>query len=779
MRNNTWNINSFLCQSTEILFRGILTIALIRIYESLVCCVSIKDILVHLGYNAIGFCRDVTILTSVLVVLLPVSLIFHRKNLLGKIFQISALLVAFLSICLVLFFSKASFPLDGVLFQYSLSDCIEIVQKSSGSTFFTILQVAVVFLFCCIVVVTPFKGFSKTKAAVLVCILIISIITTFAEKDSPLQNGYNERTNKIIYFFRNVNKSIENQTDTPDDIMVRSFQTHFHNLNFINVKTPFLHTAKYPDNLSQFFELKEQMPNIVIVCVEGLCCENCGPQSTYVSATPWLDSLIDHSLFWSNCFSTSQKTCGALPAILGALPIGTSGFLAYKENCPKYYSLPKILEDNGYSFSFLYGGVAQFDDMDCFIKQNNGKQNFYEEYSDSFPKSIWGIHDEFLFNESFSFVPQDADKRIDFFLTLTTHHPWDYPNKEKYMKRYEELSQKEKKEMNPNKEAAASYMYIDDVMKSFFAKYKTHKNYENTIFIITGDHNFNSDASLLKRYHVPLIIWSPLLKKTKTIQSPVSQRDITPAIVGLLQNNYEFTSPQCVAWLSTGLDTNTLFQGTSFSPLIDPARKIIGLLYKNHFIQQDEVYLIDSNLGLSKEKNVDLKQNLQKLLIQYKKLDLYVCSHNALINSELQNNDIQEIITDTIFFKNGFTSRNEYFASLQIPLQQKYSGLYIDFQGKIKDTTTIGVERDVFFVRGVRDTSGKVLYYQSEKIRFDKDKPNEPVLFLFKQQDDNINQYIREGNEFFMYIWNRRSKALTMNNIDIKVYGIYQNNEKN
>ena len=42
------------------------------------------------------------------------------------------------------------------------------------------------------------------------------------------------------------------------------------------------------------------------------------------------------------------------------------------------------------------------------------------------------------------------------------------------------------------------------------------KEYENTIFIITGDHSMPElglwQISEIERYHVPLIIFSPLLK---------------------------------------------------------------------------------------------------------------------------------------------------------------------------------------------------------------------------------------------------------------------------
>jgi membrane-anchored protein YejM (alkaline phosphatase superfamily) len=64
--------------------------------------------------------------------------------------------------------------------------------------------------------------------------------------------------------------------------------------------------------------------------------------------------------------------------------------------------------------------------------------------------------------------------------------------------------------------------------------------YKNT-FYYTGDHNwFNKSKDKLARFHVPLFIFGPMLKKAERFKSISSHWDITPSLVSFLMNNYTF-----------------------------------------------------------------------------------------------------------------------------------------------------------------------------------------------------------------------------------------------
>ena len=82
----------------------------------------------------------------------------------------------------------------------------------------------------------------------------------------------------------------------------------------------------------------------------------------------------------------------------------------------------------------------------------------------------------------------------------------------------------------------ASLIYADEALKTFFEDFSKHHDYANTIFIITGSHNSTDLPQIddLGRYRAPFMIYSPLLKVPKTINSLASHADVLPSVVALL-----------------------------------------------------------------------------------------------------------------------------------------------------------------------------------------------------------------------------------------------------
>jgi phosphoglycerol transferase MdoB-like AlkP superfamily enzyme len=57
----------------------------------------------------------------------------------------------------------------------------------------------------------------------------------------------------------------------------------------------------------------------------------------------------------------------------------------------------------------------------------------------------------------------------------------------------------------------SSILYVDEAIEEFFQVYKKLPKYDNTIFIITGDHRLPEIplATTIDRFHVPIMIFSP------------------------------------------------------------------------------------------------------------------------------------------------------------------------------------------------------------------------------------------------------------------------------
>ena len=91
---------------------------------------------------------------------------------------------------------------------------------------------------------------------------------------------------------------------------------------YVNPDYPFLHQETTPDVLGNFFNLGDTPPNIVLIIVESLGRAYSGQGAYLGSFTPFLDSLMQKSLYWENCLSTSGRTFQVLPATLASLPFG-------------------------------------------------------------------------------------------------------------------------------------------------------------------------------------------------------------------------------------------------------------------------------------------------------------------------------------------------------------------------------------------------------------------------------------------------------------------------
>ncbi len=335
--------------------------------------------------------------------------------------------------------------------------------------------------------------------------------------------------------------------------------------------------------------------------------------------------------------SSSQRTIAVLPSVFGSLPFGKRGFMQ-SPNSPRFQSLVNILKDNGYVTSFFYGGWVCFDDM-CYFLNDLGIDNYLPDHS-SFPEDVqstWGLYDETMFSEALKMVAdQGVSPRLDIYLTLTTHDPFDYPDKEHYTKVYSDKLVQYHQEHNIPQyqyEQYASYLYYDDCLRKFLTDYRSMPGYENTIFVITGDHCFNGQSEELDKYHVPLIIWSPMLKEARRFPAMVAHRDITPSFLAFMKNNYGISSPTVVSWINTGLDTSPTFQANTFTPQLKGSRKMDNMVYKEFFYDEGAVYKFayeNDKLTVTPVKN----EQMVDFVDEYRAMDDYVMNNDALVKVE-------------------------------------------------------------------------------------------------------------------------------------------------
>ncbi len=454
----------------------------------------------------------------------------------------------------------------------------------------------------------------------------------FPERKAYLyERHYELVNNKSLYFISSLLQGTGKQQRTMSlQDAVRRFQASRKEHEFTDPEHPLVHRAREGSNLAPFFDLKEQPPNLVFVIVEGLGRAISGKNAHLQSFTPFLDSLANESLYFPNFMSTGERTFSVLPAALGSLPHGSSGFINTKGKLPSHYTVPSLLIGKGYEGAFFYGGDASYSSYGRFMKEQGVRYIYDCSDLKKAPGEKEGkkgsMNDRELFERGLKVLRNKiGDERpyVHTYLTLSMHHPFRFEGQGAYIEKLEKRiearvgNKKLRQRFRTYKEALSTVLYTDDVLKDFIKRYTGRPEYENSIFFIFGDHRLSQmkKRGPLDTYHIPLIIHSPLLKEARTFPALNSQLDLPPAIISLLRTNYELELPKDVPWLGSDLDTNAEFRSRRTFPIMLNNGEMKQYLYREHFLSYDKLYEIQKGMkgviSNDREKLIKLRKEFR------------------------------------------------------------------------------------------------------------------------------------------------------------------------
>jgi len=591
-------------------------------------------------WNFTGWCYDISLYlrlsTCGLVLFIAIS--FLNEKIVRVIVRILQSLMLLLSLISIVFFTTSGFLLDKVVFSYSLEEIWYIVQSSGKS------PVWVYFIVMVLPVLYFYLSSKRIKInhtwLVIFAVLMASSFFIFNRLTSH-SDQYLMKVNKEYFFLKSILKTQATFENNEEFVKaVKKFRTYFTEHKFAEIGYPFLHQATCKDVLSPFFNLKPEPPNLVFIIVEGLSYDFF---KTDYQLMPFLDSLSKQSLSWEHCLSVSARTFGVLPALFGASPLGEKGFMDQCPNNPEFHSLLRILHQNNYTNHFFYGAWINFDNMGYFAHQNNMAYLNEDEWEQDIKDeslNVRGYDDHLVYLQALRKLNQVNAPRIDVYLSNYTHTPFKYPNSSYYQNivqnnvvQNKTLSNQNKKEILNSLDIYGSFAYSDWALRQLMEGYQKRDDFDNTIFIITGDHHVNAKQfGGYYNYHVPLIIYSPMLKSGRNMKGVVSHRDITPTILSLLQNNYHIKTPHEVAWLNTVLDTSLTFSARTFSPLQLIDHTVGGVVHHNYLLSEGILEELTDN-GPRRINAPNILQEMNRLLSLYRSLDSYAFSNNALLRN--------------------------------------------------------------------------------------------------------------------------------------------------
>ncbi|TCC89402.1 LTA synthase family protein [Pedobacter frigiditerrae] len=556
--------------------------------------------------------------------LLFVIIYFVSKKSAIVISYVLIFLLAITQLLLINYFNASLLPLGGDLYGYSIADIKQTV-GASGSLNAWIILGFLLLLAGIIFVLRFFPKRIKISGKIAMTFPIISFLLLLVNANSigstAFQSDFanNLVINKSDYFFSASYDYFFPQTDDVDiysDGYIADYESgnsSLVNFEYVNESEyPFLHKEQTADVLTPFINPGKAPPNIVFILVEGLGRAFTNEGAYLGNFTPFIDSLANKSLYWKNILSEGGRTFAVLPSLMGSLPFAKNGFLELNDQMPDHLSLYSLLKHNNYRTSFYYGGDSKFDNMKTFLQKNA-----VDEIRDgvSFPNGYtklpvqngftWGYADDQLFNYFLNTRNQVAQKpELSVVLTVATHNPFLINNQDKYLKLFEarmrQLNFEEEKKVayRNYKLQYSSVLYTDDALRNFFVKYQKRSDYANTIFVITGDHRMPEIPmnNKIDRYHVPLIIFSPMLKRTAQMESISTHFDITPSILAYLKTNYKMKIPTQSSWMGTGLDTARNFRNVHQYPMIQTKTDMLDFVMGEYHLNGNTLFKLNSDM---------------------------------------------------------------------------------------------------------------------------------------------------------------------------------------
>ena len=332
----------------------------------------------------------------------------------------------------------------------------------------------------------------------------------------------------------------------PEDKAFNRVRDTYSNMgdHFIAANSPkILRVVKKADSCK-----KALKPNVIFICIESLSARYLNSLGGENGFTPFLDSLANESILFTNLFATGTRTVRGMEAITLSIPPTPGRSIVKRKKNRDLFTIGEIFRFHGYDRNFFYGGDGYFDNMNSYFGGNgfniidrgrgilldqgiDAKRTQIEDGEVSF-ENAWGICDEDIYNK----VLKEADLAharrrpfFDFVMTTSNHKPFTYPE--------------DRVDIPSGSGRKGAVRYTDFAIAKFLNVARTKPWYQNTVFVVTSDHCASSAGRWeldVQNYHIPGMIFNLPDVAPVEINALCSQIDIFPTLFGLL--NWDYTS---------------------------------------------------------------------------------------------------------------------------------------------------------------------------------------------------------------------------------------------
>lgn len=605
----------------------------------------------------VGCTGDVFIVGLTLLCVYPAHRLLMRRwpNLSRKIGWYFIGLFAFLHISISEYFFYQQRPLDVFVFKHRPEEMAFSIATADAHVLLPALsKYAIVLLLFLALVAKLYRWMPRlaTRKVLLGSFALVALVFIPCLSILKLPVSGNLAINKSTYFYVNVLREARRLiVGAPLHKQASTYQHEFPGPEYLDPDFPFLHCFHADGNLAAKLPLKNgTAPNILLIIVEGLGNDFLQPVRG-IHFMPFLDSLTDKSLYWSHCLSTSERSFGATPSLNGSLPFGNDGF-ALMDRYPYHFSLVNVFNANDFKTRFFYGQGAWFHGKENFYRFNNISQIIdREDYHHSFKKVFvgeekffWGYNDRDLFRQYLLNTPEHSrNPRYDVFFTGTSHAPFAVDDETYYRNKFkmaleEVQSESDRQHFLQYGKYYTSLYNVDDALRELLSRYSLREDYSNTVFVITGDHPITEIpvSNPLKKYHVPLILYSPALEQAQHYAEVCTHLDLYETLLSLMQIRGGLRVPEYSTALSEGLRFRQDFYAERAIPLMTDNRRIDEFFYNGILISEgNRMYRVRENFELDAFYDNLAYQRIYRKLECYRAACILATENDQLLPTEL------------------------------------------------------------------------------------------------------------------------------------------------
>ncbi|MEC4048423.1 LTA synthase family protein [Flavobacterium sp. SUN046] len=274
--------------------------------------------------------------------------------------------------------------------------------------------------------------------------------------------------------------------------------------------------------------------NVVLITIESLSADFLKTYGNEQNITPFLDSLSQKSLQFSNLYAVGNRTVRGLESVTLCIPPTAGESVVKRKDNKDKFSTGSIFHQKGYEVKYLYGGDAFFDNMEDFFSGNHynivDKKSF--KPNEITFSNVWGVCDEDMAHKAIQVMNEEAKTGKPFFnhwMTVSNHRPFTYPDGKIDIDAH-------------SKSREGGVKYTDYALRKFFAMAEKQSWFKNTVFVIVADHCASSSGKTelpLDKYRIPGMIYAPGFIKPAVNTKMISQIDLMPTLFGLLHFNYQ------------------------------------------------------------------------------------------------------------------------------------------------------------------------------------------------------------------------------------------------